>query len=272
MKSKSLLVLTLVAATALSPVAYAASQMEKQDTAAATTQSTDANDPAMKDFAKLSNDGFQAFRNVQMARLAIFDGRTDEAKTLLDQAQASLKTAKGDGTAFEKAEADMKQPNAKTQKTADASDTKADKSEVKTWLPIDGQIILGEDYTVTPENNAAIGKANVALKAGDKAGAVEQLKLAGIDMSFATALVPLDQATQDVNQAVKDVDAGKYYEANLDLKKVQDGVVVDVVDVVGTPQATKDKTASATTGDQAKTATHQASTQTGKEATTQKTN
>ena len=41
------------------------------------------------EFAKLSADGRKAFQDVRLARLAIFDGRTDQAKKYVDEAYAS---------------------------------------------------------------------------------------------------------------------------------------------------------------------------------------
>ena len=44
-------------------------------------------------FSKLSKEGFQAFQNIRMARLAIFDGKPDEAKKLVSDTQNTLKSA-----------------------------------------------------------------------------------------------------------------------------------------------------------------------------------
>ncbi|RFC62540.1 hypothetical protein DYI37_14900 [Fulvimarina endophytica] len=264
---KSAFALVLVGATALSPVAFAASEANAQAQSQQQSSMTDQQDMTVsKDFQKLSEDGVQAFRNVQMARVAIFDGKTDMATKLVDQAVQQLQSAKTDGSAFEKAHSELVTMDAKahpadTAKTSDTAKTatqSADASktsasgDTQVWLPIDGQVILGADYQVSDTNNAAVTKANAAMKAGDAQGAKEQLKLAGVDVDFAVAMVPLDQTIQDVQQAQNDLKADKYYEANLELKKVSDNVVVAEMDAVGVPDSGS-KTANAKSQDQSTT-------------------
>ena len=62
-------------------------------------------------------------------------------------------------------------------------------------------------------------------------------------MQFAMALVPLKSTITNVDQAAKEIDGGKYYEANLTLKKVEDAVVIDALDVVGKPDMAKSSAA-----------------------------
>lgn len=250
MTNKMILAAVLASATAIAPVAYAASNMSdttKADSSSSgkTTSSksasngeTGADKTVDRDFTKLSKDGFTAFRNLRLARLAIFDGRTDEAQKLVKQAQGSLDKASKDDTAFLKAASDITPPKRMTE---GAQEKSTDTTPVK-WLPIDGQMALTEAYAVTPENAAAIGKANQSLKNGDRKGAMDTLKLAGIDMDYVMALVPLEATTDTVDQAASDLKDGKYYEANLDLKKAEDGVVYDSIDVVGSPAAKASKT------------------------------
>lgn len=59
---------------------------------------------ADKDFGKLSTDGSGGLRDLSMARLAIYDGRIDDAKKFAKQADAAFKKAKTDETVFNKAE------------------------------------------------------------------------------------------------------------------------------------------------------------------------
>lgn len=266
----------LAGATALTPAAFAASKAASTTTAQ-TSQGMDqsasasqGDTEAAQDFQKLSKDGFEAFKNVQMARLAIFDGKTDQAKALVDKASELLKSAKTDGSAFEKAESQLKAQsphsadtmsankmdqstngkssdsaksastdatNASSSKTDMASNDNSAPDQSKTWLPIDGQVMLGADYQVSDANTQAVQDANKAMKAGNTKEAHDQLKLAGVDVSFAVALVPLDQTVQDVQQAQSDLGAGKFYEANLDLKKVQDSIVVAEADAIGVPDS-----------------------------------
>ncbi|WP_116120003.1 YfdX family protein [Paraburkholderia sp. BL6669N2] len=58
--------------------------------------------------------GSQAFEDIQQARLAIFSGRPAQATKLVKEAQASMKAAQADDTAFLKAESDLRTPPSMT--------------------------------------------------------------------------------------------------------------------------------------------------------------
>lgn len=244
MLRKTAIVIALISGTAFTPVVYAASDVSKApETATTATTAVDAGmKTADREFGKLSHEGFQAFRNIRMARLAIFDGKTDDAKKLLTDTQSTLKGASVDEASFMKAETDMNVPKAAAKGTpAPAAKPAGEKTSTEpvAWLPIDGQVMLSEDYQVTPEHAGAVAKANDSLKKGDRQAAIDSLKLAGIDMQYAMALLPLKSTVDNVDQAVKEMDGGKYYEANLTLKKVEDALVIDAIDVAGKPETTK---------------------------------
>ena len=199
----------------------AAFALDQTGTASTATQT------ATKDFGKLSADGQKAFRNVHMARLAIFDGHPAQAKTEIDQARAAMKSAQTDDTIFVKAESDLKPPAGmaapSTAKTAPGT------TPVK-WLPVDGSMALGEDYVATPAKATAVAKANDQIKKGDHKHAAETLKLADVDVTFVTSVAPLEASTGKIDKAATLIDAGKYYQANQELKSVEDGVRYDVAD------------------------------------------
>ncbi len=258
----STLVTVLAASTILAGAAAAADQ------AAAPSAPTHATLPAPhettaqksvdRDIVKLSTDGAAAFRDLDGARVAIFDADPDTAKALIGKARDALGTAKTDESIFVKAEADLKQPaSAKSDATAKASTNKTPKSgdvanatsstQPIAWLPIDGQLTLGEDFVATPQKSAAMSDANKSLAKGDQKGAVEKLKLAGVNVSYTMAVLPLEQTTSDVEQAAKLIDQGQYYQANVILKHAEDGMRFDIVDatampktVAATDQAAKD--------------------------------
>lgn len=232
----------LVATTVLGGAAYAAEQATKP----AVTQETAAQRAVDQDVGKLSKDGAQAFRDMHLARIAIFDADPSQAKALIGKAQAALAKAKTDDAVFNKAEAELKTPAQlaavkdkasvdKTGSTQAASDTKS-KDKV-TWVPVDSQLTLGEDFLATPEKATAVSEANKHLAKGDQKGAIEQLKLAHVDVNFTMAVLPLDKTTADVNQAATLINQGKYYEANAVLKTAEDGMRFDVIDAIGVPQA-----------------------------------
>ena len=198
---------------------------------------------ADKDFGKLSADGANALQEVKLARLAIFDGRIDEAKKFVNSADTAFTKAKTDETVFTKAEADLRPPTSKaapTEKRAAATpaDTKQpDQMKVPiAWLPVDGSITIDEDYTANPSKTAAIADANKSLKSGDRKGAMDKLKLADITVAVTLAVVPLEQTTSDVHQAAVLLDDGKYYEASQMLRHAQDGERFEAIGNLGTPK------------------------------------
>ncbi len=175
---------------------------------------------ADNDFGKLSSDGMKAFGDLRMARLAIFNGETDKAKTLAQDAQTSLGKAKTDDTVFMKAESDLKpHPGAGQDGTAKA----APSTTPVAWIPVDGVMTLGENYVETPRKAAGVAKADAQLKGGDSKKAMETLKLSNVDVNFVEEVAPLAATISGVDKAVQLLDQGHYFEANQALKSVQDG-------------------------------------------------
>lgn len=268
----TLLATVLTASVALGGAAYAADQ--------AATTSTSPQSAIQKDVGKLSADGAKGFRDLHLARVALFDADPAQAKTLVREAQTALAKAKTDETVFTKAEADLKAPASAKATTANATTGKAttgkataqsgttqpaptkgtsetDMKQPVAWLPVDGQLLLDEDFVATPQKAAAVADANKNLEKGDRKGAVDTLKLAGVDVNFTMAVVPLVKTTADVDQAAKLLDQGKYYEANAALKQAEDGVRFDVIDATALPQ-TSAATPKATAAEPASTGTTKA--------------
>lgn len=199
--------------------------------APAPADETAAQHNADRDFGKLSADGVSALRDVRLVRLDIFDGRIDSAKTDLAKAIASLSKAQSDETVFTKAESELKPPSNMPTKPQTASSS----SPVQ-WVPVDGAMTLGEDDVATPEKTASVAKANGKLAQGDKKGAMDDLKLAGVDVVFIVELAPLKATVSGVQHASDLLNAGKYYEANQSLKSVEDGLRFDNEVLIATPQ------------------------------------
>ncbi len=195
------------------------------------------------DFAKLSNDGAKAFRDVMLARVAIFDGRVDEAKKLANEADQSFAKAKTDATVFTKAEADLRPPKA-TNKADAQPETKSSlsDSEMKkptAWLPVDAVVSINEDYKLNPAKTTAVADADQSMKSGDQKGEMEKLKLAGVNTDIVLGVVPVDQTISDVHQAAQLINSGKFYEGSQVLRQIQNNEHFDVADVVETPVANK---------------------------------
>ncbi|SDN28780.1 YfdX protein [Methylobacterium phyllostachyos] len=232
----------LVLTTILGGSAFAAEQAAQQP---GTSQAA-----VDKDVGKLSKDGAQAFRDLQLTRLAIFEANPAQAKDTVAKAQAAFAKAKTDDALFTKAEADLKTSadlaGHKGMTQPMTAEAKPASKEQVAWVPVDAQLTLGDDFVATPEKASAVTEANKNLAQGDQKGAIEKLKLAHVDVNFTMAVLPLDKTIADVNQAATLIGQGKYYEANAVLKTAQDGMRFDVIDAVALPQTAKAATAGKT--------------------------
>jgi len=190
--------------------------------------------PADKDFGKLSHEGARAFQDLTLARVAIFDGRVEAAKKFVSEADRDFGKAKTDDAVFTKAEADLKSAHSQSYQAAgtgrSASSTDAMKKPIA-WLPVNGAITINEDYTADTTKTAAVADANKSLKSGDRKGAMEKLKLAGMDVDITLAVVPVEQTIRDVHQAAELINDGKYYEGSQLLRQVQESERFDIADI-----------------------------------------
>ena len=211
MSNNRTFVTVLMATTLLAGgAAFAANQQDHQPAPGA------ANTPlntAAKDFGKLSAEGTRANQDIALARVAIFEGRTAQAKTLVNEADAALAKAKGSDAAFVKAH-EAAVPDAASKK---------DSAELGMWLPVDSVISLDEDFSASPVKTKAVAEANEHLRHGDQHAAMEKLKLADVGMSVTQEVLPLQQTISEVHQASSLIDQGKFFEGSQALRKVQMG-------------------------------------------------
>ena len=185
---------------------------------------------------KLSDDGFQAMRDVHLARLAIFNGEAQRASTLLAKSSTLLKAARADAPVFT---VDVKEGmNGKIVK----DDMSVDRMNL---VPIDGQIVLTDDFVDKPARKAHIDKANEHLAAGRTQEAHDELRLAEVDASFTRVLMPLDGTARRIADASRLLGEKKFYEANLALKAAEDGLRVDTVTLTEDPKKAAAKAAAA---------------------------
>lgn len=166
-----------------------------------------------KEVAKVAQQGFNAMRDVQYARVSLFRGYPDVAQKLVDQAQTLLSDDSTNWKDFIKAD----------KKTPLAGDN---------YVVINASISLAEDFVATPEKQKAIDNANAKFKKGDHKGAMEALRLAGVGVTETQYLMPLKQTQQAVKKAQQLLKEGKYYEANLALKGAEEGIITDSVSLV----------------------------------------
>jgi len=157
---------------------------------------------------KTADDAYKGIREVRAARIAIFNGQPDQAKSFVDNAHKD----------FEAAQATMDTYAIKGKKTPKEGDA---------YLPFDSSLSLAEGFVPTPDKTDSLSKANEHLAKGESKQAVDVLKLANIDVTVSAALIPAKAGLAHVSDAAKLIGEKKYYEANLALKAVEDSIVTE---------------------------------------------
>ncbi|HHU7102015.1 TPA: YfdX family protein [Escherichia coli] len=199
---KSILAMTLTTVLGVSGAAFADTGTAPQTTGSPLTASQWR---TVDNIAKIGNEAMQ---DVQLARVSLFNGDTKSAKKLLSDAQQKINDDKTDWTKFIK----------KDKKTPVDGDN---------YIVINASMSINEDYQASDEKTKAIKNANEKLKKGDKKGAIETLKLAGITIVENEVLMPLKQTRTDIQKAIALFDDGKYYQANLMLLSAEEGIILD---------------------------------------------
>ncbi|EAM9253785.1 YfdX family protein [Salmonella enterica] len=199
---KSILAMTLTTVLGVSGAAFADTGTAPQTTGSPLTASQWR---TVDNIAKIGNEAMQ---DVQLARVSLFNGDTKSAKKLLSDAQQKINDDKTDWTKFIK----------KDKKTPVDGDN---------YIVINASMSINEDYQASDEKTKAIKNANEKLKKGDKKGAIETLKLAGITVVENEVLMPLKQTRTDIQKAIALFDDGKYYQANLMLLSAEEGIILD---------------------------------------------
>ncbi|MCB1439223.1 MAG: YfdX family protein [Nitratireductor sp.] len=195
---------TAIAGAGLMPANAASTTAPQTDQVAQASQSGEAN-PDLR----LSQDGFGVMRDVRAARVAIFNGDTDAAKKYLDQAKQSLDKIKTDSALANKG---LERNN--------------------NLIPIDGQVVVADNLVATPEKAQHIAAGNQKIKSGNGKEAMEELKLANVDVGFTRLLMPYTETVDHVTVAENLLNHDNYYEANMALKAAEDGLQVESVMLV----------------------------------------
>ena len=146
---------------------------------------------------------------------------------MLDKAKKDLDAATKDSETF-----------AADAKAADHGKKGDDKpaSDKMDLIPIDGEIAIADTFVPSAEKKQHIDKANEHLKSGHSKDAIEELRLGEVEVVFARVMLPLETTKKRVADAEKLANDHKYYEANLALKAAEDGLIVDSIDLLGTPK------------------------------------
>jgi glucan-binding YG repeat protein len=171
---------------------------------------------------QVSREAYTAMQDVRFARVAIFEDQLKAAEKYLDEAKKKLAAA-------EKEAPELTVTVKSEQKVGDETITKHETAQTTDYVPIDAWLVLSEDFVPTPEKKAEIKKANEHLKKGETAKAIEVLRAVDVGISVTRVLMPLKLTITHVDGALAMLLEHKYYEANLALKGVQDGLIMDTV-------------------------------------------
>lgn len=217
----SKLAVPAIVLTTLSPlIAYSAAEQAADKTAKPASSALAKPSAEEQALFKFSEAGHSAMRDIRGARFAVFNGEPKMALKLMDSAKTLLGQAEKEAPVFDTISTMVV--------GGKVLGTSADRRELKS-VPVDGQLLLADDFVMTPEKKAHIDKANDHIKKGEHAKAREELRLGEIDVTYTRSWMPLDQSKKHLEQAIKLANDGKYYEANLALKAIEDGVSTDSV-------------------------------------------
>lgn len=222
MSSKTLTTAAIAAAiatalgTAVVPPTLAAEAHTKA------SQETPAQKQTDQTLFKVSDDARMTMRNVDGARLAIFDGDPGQAQVYADAAVTRVKATLK--------EADKYELDVQKKKTGARAIANGEK-----FVPFDAGFTMAELLKPTKDDLKHISKANDFLHKGETGKALEDLKAGGIDVALTTDLVPVQSAEARIEDASKLIAKGKYYDANLELKAVEDSVITQMYDTNALP-------------------------------------
>jgi YfdX protein len=229
MNRKHLAVPAMASALALSLLAYQAlAQAPSTAPEAATASAAPAKPGAeAKDWMKFSQNGNDAIREIAAARVAIFDGDPKLASDMITKAKAS----------FAKAELEAPTFTVKATESVQGKELGTTSDTAKAaMVPVDGQLVVADDFVSTPEKQARIAKANEHFKNGEQKEGLEELRLGEVEVMYNRVWMPLASASAHIEQAIKLMNDQKYYEANLALKAIDDSLTVDSVSVTDLPK------------------------------------
>lgn len=230
MNKKTLLSAILVASLSVGAVAsYAAPALASNDNDAnvsgeSQTQKVD------QDLVKVSQDAFISMKDIHNARLALFDGDPLDARTNIDAAVTRINAAVADAQNYA---LDINASKQAGNKANIEANNQADEQYVPfySFLTVMDRFSEQQEKTATGAQNGPHAKAHQQAKKGR-----ENIKLTDVNVAVTAKLIPVKFAQAHIQQASKLMNEGKFYEANLALKAVNDATIVHTLAVDGVPK------------------------------------
>lgn len=162
------------------------------------------------ELVKVSEDTMLSMRYVNDARLALFNGKLDMARTDIDAALTRINTAVDEAEQY-------------------AMDVKAPRQD-DWYVPFDTQITMLDVYdrddakADAPKTKSAHHRSH-----GNKDQTDAMLKLDEVDLAVSAGLVPVKFAKQQIVDASDLFNKGDYFKANLALKAIDDAIVIQTI-------------------------------------------
>lgn len=172
---------------------------------------------------KFSEDGNGALRDIEAARLAIFSSDPKTVLGLITSARAEIAKA-------EKTAATI------TAKSSTATAGSQAAPAKMAMIPVDGQLVIKDDFVSTPEKQAHIANANKNIKNGNHPEALKELHLGDVEIIYNRLWMPVARTYKHLDQATKLIGEQKYYEANLALKAIDDSLTIESVALSEVPK------------------------------------
>lgn len=181
---------------------------------------------------KTVDEAGQAIREIQQARIALFQGETDAAAKLVSAANDNLGAARklvGEH-GIERTDATGGGKDA-----GKGGGQHGAKGPADAWLPLQTSFALAEGFVPAEQHQDTLQKAGSQMQGGDERGAAESLRLGEIDFALSAAMLPANASLKHVQDAERLIGEKKFFEANLALKAVEDSVVVETWSAAAIP-------------------------------------
>ncbi len=216
-KTTTLLAVAITSAMTLTTLANTAAA---NTTAASTTSTTEKTAQKTQqqnatqyviDTIEIAGEAKTILTEARAARMAIFDGQDAAALDLVkkaltsfdkDVAKYALKLQNGPGFA----------------------------------VPIDNSISFVKGYKPTADQAEVIAAAGKLAKSGQPMAAFKKMLDGNIALDFKYAMLPVSSTVSQLEKAYADLQAKKFYEANLALKAVETSVIVEGYAAGANPQ------------------------------------
>ena len=197
--------------------------MKPKRVAETRTRATSARSAATKvdrELINISSDTALAMRYVRNARMNIFNGMPHKARVFAIGAATRINAALADNnvTAL-----DIREP---------ANDLRKGEE----YVPFIANLAIVEDFTRSEAKTVHVEKANSYLRKGEPGKALHELHLGNIDVVMTSEMVPLKLVRSRITSAANLIGKGKYIEANLALKAVEDSVVIETFGIGEIPK------------------------------------